>query len=97
MNGKRWAALGIAGVIFAFSIITSLVSIAFTTDVEELFGQFLGEGKAPYVEEYIEDGNIAKKIAVLEVSGTIQDTGDADSLFQQLVITILPLWKSWIT
>ena len=81
MNGKRWAALGIAGVIFAFSIITSLVSIAFTTDVEELFGQFLGEGKAPYVEEYIEDGNIAKKIAVLEVSGTIQDTGDADSLF----------------
>lgn len=81
MNGKRWAALGIAGVIFAFSIITSLVSIAFTTDVEELFGQFLGEGKAPYVEEYIEDGNIANKIAVLEVSGTIQDTGDADSLF----------------
>lgn len=57
MSGKRWAALGIAGVIFAFSIITSMVSMAFTTDVEELFGQFLSEGEAPYVEEYIEDGD----------------------------------------
>lgn len=81
MSGKRWAALGIAGIIFVFSIITSMVSVAFTTDVEDLFGQFLNEGEGSYVEEYIEDGDFSEKIVVLDVSGTIQDTGDAESLF----------------
>ena len=32
-------------------------------------------------EEVIEEGNLMKKIAVLDVNGTIQDTGSTSSIF----------------
>ena len=32
-------------------------------------------------EEVIEEGNLMKKIAVLDVNGTIQDTGSTTSIF----------------
>ncbi len=80
MNGKRWAALGIAAFLFTFSIfINFLTSFAFK-NVETSFTQLLGSS-ANFTEEVIESGNDLKKIAVLDVNGTIQDTGDATSLF----------------
>jgi len=80
MNGKRWAALGIAVVLFAFSIITNfLTSFAFK-NVETSLTQLLASSSG-FTEEIIESGSDLKKIAVLDVNGTIQDTGDATSLF----------------
>lgn len=80
MSGKRWAALGIAAFIFIFSIISSFVSTALTTDVESIFSQIMNETEESFAEEVIEDGDESKKIVVLNVDGTIQDTGDAESL-----------------
>ncbi|WP_338472083.1 signal peptide peptidase SppA [Niallia sp. XMNu-256] len=81
MNKKRWAALGIAVVLFIFSSITNvfstIVSSNFQSSLEEMMnptGNLLGE-------EVIEDGNPSNKIAVLDINGTIQDTGEPTSLF----------------
>ncbi|NQD69038.1 signal peptide peptidase SppA, partial [Bacillus haikouensis] len=41
-----------------------------------------GSTEQAFGEEIIEDGNMQKRIAVLEVDGVIQDTGDAASMFQ---------------
>ncbi|MGP7818438.1 signal peptide peptidase SppA [Niallia sp. 01092] len=75
MNGKRWAALGIAAAIFIFSAITSAVSTAMTTDWESAFEGILNEKNNAFAEDIIKDGNDMEKIAVLDVNGTIQDTG----------------------
>ncbi|MEI2403075.1 signal peptide peptidase SppA [Niallia taxi] len=80
MNKKRWAALGIAAFIFAFSIATSLVSTALTTDFNSLFSDLMASGNEEFTEDTLEDGNEFNKIAVLEVDGTIQDTGDTQSI-----------------
>ncbi|MGG0736640.1 signal peptide peptidase SppA [Niallia taxi] len=80
MNKKRWAALGIAAFIFAFSIVTSLVSTALTTDFNSLFSDLMASGNEEFTEDTLEDGNEFNKIAVLEVDGTIQDTGDTQSI-----------------
>ncbi|TRZ37290.1 signal peptide peptidase SppA [Niallia circulans] len=80
MNKKRWAALGIAAFIFAFSIATSLVSTALTTDFNSLFSDLVASGNEEFTEDTLEDGNEFNKIAVLEVDGTIQDTGDTQSI-----------------
>ncbi|MCT2343007.1 signal peptide peptidase SppA [Bacillales bacterium AN1005] len=80
MNKKRWAALGIAAFIFTFSIATSLVSTALTTDFNSLFSDLMASGNEEFTEDTLEDGNEFNKIAVLEVDGTIQDTGDTQSI-----------------
>ncbi|WP_042345320.1 signal peptide peptidase SppA [Bacillus massiliigorillae] len=83
MNGKRWAALGIAAGLFVFSIFTSLASWAiFSSDddfnsLDEFFSMAGGE----FAEEVIEEGNPLNKIAVLDVDGVISDSSDASSLF----------------
>lgn len=81
MNGKRWAAVIIAAFIFAVSIVTSLASVALTTDLEGMFSEMVGAEDTPFLEEYIEEGTGFDKIAVLEVNGTIQDTGESGSFF----------------
>lgn len=82
MNGKRWAALGIAAVLFIGSIVINLLSsIAFKgvkTDVTDLFSTY----DKPFTEEVVKTGSKAKKIAILQVDGVIQDTGEAQSLLQ---------------
>lgn len=80
MNKKRWAALGIAGFIFVFSIITSFVSTALTTDFSSIFSDLLASNDEGFEEQVLESGDEFNKIAVLEVDGTIQDTGDAQSI-----------------
>lgn len=82
MNGKRWAALGIAAALFFVSVMINFLSaFAFKgveTDISELFAA----SELPFTEEVIQEGNEMKKIAVLDVNGVIQDTNDAESLFQ---------------
>jgi protease IV len=83
MNGKRWAALGIAAGLFAFSTIINLLSSFAFNDFDQSFGDMFAVSDEMFMEEIIEEGNEMKKIAVLEVDGVIQDTGgDVESLFE---------------
>ncbi|MCR2821871.1 signal peptide peptidase SppA [Lederbergia panacisoli] len=80
MNGKRWAALGIAAAVFFVSSMVNMASALFTSDISKVFGENFSANKA-FSEEIVESGNAAKKIAILEVDGVIQDTGEASSIF----------------
>ena len=85
MNGKRWAALGIAVALFFFSLITSLASsLFFSTEEGGLFSGFSeafeGTGET-FTEEIVEDGDEFTKIAILSVEGTIQDAGESSLLY----------------
>lgn len=83
MNGKRWAALGIAAGLFVFSIIINALSSFAFNDFEKSFGDIFAVSEEKFLEEIVEDGNEMKKIAVLEVNGVIQDTGgDVGSIFE---------------
>ncbi|QED48938.1 signal peptide peptidase SppA [Cytobacillus dafuensis] len=81
MNGKRWAALGIAFGLFIFSVFTNFLTGLAFKDVESSFTEMFASSNDAFVEEVIEEGNELKKIAVLEVDGVIQDTGQPTSLF----------------
>ena len=82
MSGKRWAALGIAALLFFVSIITSLATRPAESTTSGSFSDLLG-GEDEFIEEVIEDGSPNRKILVLEVNGVIQDTGsDVTSVFQ---------------
>lgn len=81
MNGKRWAALGIAAVVFIFSIITNVVTSFAFKDVETSFTDLFASSSNVFTEEVIETGSELKKIAVLDLNGVIQDTGGATSIF----------------
>jgi protease IV len=82
MNGKRWAALGIAiGLFIASSVINFLSTFAFG-DAENAFTDMFAVSEEMFAEEIIEEGDMLSKIAVLSIDGVIQDTGDAESFFQ---------------
>ncbi|KON86743.1 hypothetical protein AF332_08005 [Sporosarcina globispora] len=81
MNGKRWAALGIAAGLFVFSVVLNFVTAFAFTDFESSVNELFAGSNEAFLEEVIEEGNAQKKIAVLDVNGVIQDTGDASSLF----------------
>ncbi len=79
MNGKRWGAIAIAGVLFVFSIIIS--STMMFLNQSELFAEAFASG-SEFSEEVIEEGSEFNKILVLNVNGVIQDTGeDVTSFF----------------
>jgi protease-4 len=82
MNGKRWAALGIAVVLLVFSWVTNALSSVAFSNIESSWTEVFSATEEPFIEEVIEEGNTSKKIAVLEVNGAIQDTGDVTSFFQ---------------
>lgn len=81
MSGKRWAALGIAGALFIFSVIINLATTFAFSDFETSMLEMFEDSNELFQEEVIEEGNELKKIAVLDVVGTIQDTGEAESFF----------------
>ncbi|MFE8704178.1 signal peptide peptidase SppA [Cytobacillus sp. FJAT-54145] len=80
MSGKRWAALGIAGALFIFSIVVNFLSAFAFSNFESSFDEIFNVTDEHFVEEVIEGGSELNKIAVLEVNGVIQDTGDVTSL-----------------
>ncbi|WP_261133281.1 signal peptide peptidase SppA [Bacillus sp. Marseille-Q3570] len=81
MSGKRWAALGIAAVLFIGSIIMNVLSSAASDNFTNLQGGGFLEDD-PFVEKVVEKGSDKRNIVLLNVEGVIQDTGDATSLFQ---------------
>ncbi|MFA1711920.1 signal peptide peptidase SppA [Peribacillus frigoritolerans] len=79
MNGKRWAALGIAAVLFFVSIAVGISTTLFTADTENIIDDLFASESAFY-EEVIEGDDFSNVIAVFDVEGTIQDTGEASLL-----------------
>ncbi|RRN74267.1 signal peptide peptidase SppA [Peribacillus simplex] len=79
MNGKRWAALGIAAVLFFVSIAVGTATTLFTADTENIIDELFASESAFY-EEVIEGDDFSNVIAVFDVEGTIQDTGEASLL-----------------
>jgi protease IV len=82
MNGKRWAALGIAVVLFAVSTVVNLMSSFAFSEVETALTDLFGSGDDTMVEEVLEEGDGFNKIAVLSINGVIQDTGTPGSIFE---------------
>lgn len=81
MTGKRWAALAIAAVLLFFSIAINAFSIFASTNFESNFNELFGATDELFAEEVIESGSATNQIAVLDLNGTIQDTGGATSFF----------------
>jgi protease IV len=82
MNGKRWAALGIAVGLFIASTVINLLSTFAFSDAESAFTDLFAVSEEMFAEEIIEEGDMLSKIAVLSINGVIQDTGDAESFFE---------------
>jgi protease IV len=82
MNGKRWAALGIAAALFFVSVVINFLSAFAFKGVETDLSELLAATELPFTEEVVKEGNEMKKIAVLDVDGVIQDTNSAESFFQ---------------
>jgi protease IV len=82
MNGKRWAALGIAVFLFLVSVSINLLSAFAFKGIKTDFTDLLSASEQPFSEEVVKEGNELKKIAILDVNGVIQDTGEAQSLLQ---------------
>ena len=73
MNGKRWAALGIAAVLFFVSLGIGLTTSLVTADTENMI-EGLISSDSEFEEEVLEEGSTSNIIAVFDVEGTIQDT-----------------------
>ncbi|WP_316570972.1 signal peptide peptidase SppA [Neobacillus sp. YIM B06451] len=81
MSGKRWAALGIAAGLFIISVLVNVLSGFAIKGVENDLGDLFAPTQKSYAEEVLEEGNEFKKIVVLDVNGTIQDTGESTPLW----------------
>jgi protease IV len=81
VNGKRWAALGIAAALFFVSVVINLLSSFAFKGFQTDFTELMAAAEEPFTEEVVEEGNELKKIVILDVDGVIQDTGEAESLF----------------
>ncbi|QXE00913.1 signal peptide peptidase SppA [Terribacillus sp. DMT04] len=78
MNAKRWVAIGIAGFLVLVSVGFQTLFSVINSNFTEAFDS--AAGTSFMNEEIIEDGDMMKRIAVLHVEGTIQDTGEESSL-----------------
>ncbi|RFU66224.1 signal peptide peptidase SppA [Peribacillus glennii] len=79
MNGKRWAALVIAAVLFFVSIGTSIASSLIFADTEEIFNDMFAADQE-FMEEVMEGEDELNKIAVFDLDGVIQDTGETNPI-----------------
>ncbi|MBO0960076.1 signal peptide peptidase SppA [Neobacillus sp. MM2021_6] len=82
MNGKRWAALGIAAALFFVSIVINFLSAFAFKGIKTDFSDFMATAEQPFTEEVVKEGSELKKIAILDVDGVIQDSGETGSFLQ---------------
>ncbi|MFJ7727228.1 signal peptide peptidase SppA [Neobacillus sp. NPDC097160] len=82
MNGKRWAALGIAAALFFVSIVINLLSAFAFKGIETDLTDFMATTEQAFTEEVVKDGSELKKIVILDVDGVIQDSGEPGSFLQ---------------
>ncbi|QOR65844.1 signal peptide peptidase SppA [Cytobacillus suaedae] len=75
MNGKRWAALGIAAGLFIFSVIINFATAVAFKDFGGWSENFLAATEDEFIENVLIEGSGTNKILVLNINGVIQDTG----------------------
>ncbi len=80
MNRKRWVTLAIAAVLFIISVLVQAVSALLSDKAGGWSEKWMALMDSPFSEEVIADGNPTKKIAVLEVDGVIQDSGEGGTV-----------------
>lgn len=78
MSAKRWIALGIAAMLFVVSIGINFATAVITTDFDEAFASMGATEGLP--EVVLESGDMDSRIAVVDLNGTIQDTGEQGGL-----------------
>ncbi|MCM3611485.1 signal peptide peptidase SppA [Planococcus sp. MERTA32b] len=81
MNTKRWIALVVAAAVLVVSILVNSVYSLFQSDFAGSFDELMAAESNQFEETVIEQGSANSRIAVLEVDGAIQDTGEASPLF----------------
>ncbi|TWT08901.1 signal peptide peptidase SppA [Planomicrobium sp. CPCC 101079] len=81
MNTKRWIALVAAAVLLGVSLVINSAFALFQTDMDAGLAELMAPTDSGYMEYVIEEGNMDSRIAVLNVDGVIQDTGEASPLF----------------
>ncbi|MEW9500679.1 signal peptide peptidase SppA [Jeotgalibacillus marinus] len=82
MSGKRWIALGVALVLFITSVSINAVTTLFTTNLDEVFASL--DTTEGLEESVLEPGNSSERIAVIDLTGTIQDTGEQGGLLSNV-------------
>ena len=80
MNTKRWIALIAAAAILVISLVINSAFAIFQSTLGANMDELLAVSETTVSERIVEDGDFDKRIAVLNVEGTIQDTGEAASL-----------------
>ncbi|WP_088103830.1 signal peptide peptidase SppA [Halalkalibacter urbisdiaboli] len=79
MSRKRWLALIAAAMLVVASVAFNAASVVISSNFESVFGA----GEHEWTEHIVEYGDeLTGKIALLEINGTIQDTGDNPSFFE---------------
>lgn len=77
MSTKRWIALISAAALVVVSIGVNSLSFIFTRDFNALLDDSFAIGGPTYEESIIDQGDSTERIAIVDVSGVIQDTGPA--------------------
>ncbi|RNF40828.1 signal peptide peptidase SppA [Planococcus salinus] len=80
MNAKRWIAIAAAAVVLVISVLFNSAYTLFQSNLGSGIDEYMALEESDISENVIEEGSGNSRIAVLEVEGTIQDTGDASSL-----------------
>lgn len=76
---KRIVAAVIAAALLVFGIFFSFFTSLWASDWEEMFNEFSGGAFPPSF--VVEDGDMDNKIAIINIEGTIMDTGQQSSMF----------------
>lgn len=77
MNMKRWIAIILAATLVVVSVFVNASSYLFTRDFSSALDQMVVEAEKEGDVNVLEKGDASNRIAVLEIEGAIQDTGDA--------------------
>ena len=81
MNTKRWIAIVAAIALLGISIVINSAFALFQNSFGAGVDELMGASDTGFSENVIEAGDFNKRIAVMNVDGVIQDTGEAASLF----------------
>ncbi|CEG23260.1 Putative signal peptide peptidase SppA [Planococcus massiliensis] len=81
MNTKRWIALVAAAAVLGLSLVINSAFAFFQSAMNANFDEMLATSETSFAENVIESGDFDERIAVLNVEGVIQDTGEASPLF----------------
>ncbi|NSL51302.1 signal peptide peptidase SppA [Calidifontibacillus erzurumensis] len=79
MNSKRWMALGLATLLFFFSLGVNVLSSLAFEEIDEWQVSFFNDFDEEFTETVLEAGSEQGRIVVLEINGVIQDTGEVES------------------